>query len=489
MFKFLLSSIFFLVVANLGFTAEAATVDTNEIASLIQQKNYAEADRKINEALTTSPNNMLLLFNLGVSHYGEHQFSLAAEAFGKVVVGQSNLKNAAFYYQALAFFNMGNEIKAQEALGKINSDSSFFKMAADLNSAIRSGSDEDLTDAQTAFSDGDYETCLESIKDSLFADRPVGIELAAKCKNEMETEDQYESKPENTDKASSTAKQRENSFSYYLDLSFGPDNNVYLVSSSPTSKYTYQADFGAEYLINSLFDYGVGFNYDYSDYVDVTNEKFTELNLYVPLVFYFDNSDLAFEFYHNGSRDYQTAAYSQSGINMAYSYDVGNFSLVGTLDQSQKKADNVTYNYVEGSYTSIRGDLIYWDKVLKADVYLADFANRSNDIVLAGGTLPYANTAVEAGVFLSYWVSSFFRPSVSYSVTQKNYTNLFSPNGIHREDILDYLKLKLEFKLNRNVRIYFEDQVIRNSSNYNNTQISNKNYDENVVKTGLFLTN
>jgi hypothetical protein len=427
----------------------------NEVSKLINNGNYTEADKKIEILIKTKPKEALLAwFNLGISNYKQKKFPVAVQAFYKVASQNSSYKSAASYYLALSYFNLQMNEKSLAALEPITKDSAFYILGKELTEAINKRTDESLEEARIAYSDAEGETCLELLLDSIFVDHPDGRSLKQMCINEIDNV------PENSNQNSASEilkgdgrQPNDNNFSIFADIKTGYDSNIYLSESNATGKAVYQVSLGADYIYKTDFDIGLGFNYEKSDVIDLANESFSELSVYAPLTLYFLNSDLAFEFFHNTSRDYIESVYSESGINTAYTYDFEHLTSVISLDLSQKKAIATSYDYLDGKYNSLRGDLIYNSKGFKMNIYLSVNSNDSGDILLTGGTLPYANKSLEAGLFIGYWLTEKIRTSFLYSNTTKNYTNLFSVNGVYRKDSVDYLKLKIDFNLSDIIKI------------------------------------
>ncbi len=476
----LMKALIFLSSFLFIFNLQAET--SQEVAGLISQKKYVEAEIIIIKQLVQNKKNELALFNMGVVLYQTKKFEQSYPYFDRVASMNLGYALAARYYSALALFNLQKDQEVETRLNQIPVGSAFKEQSDELLLALQNKSDESLTEALQAYSDADYEYCIETLVDSLYADHPRGIQLMNLCQKEINLEKNEKIKNEKI-------KIVKNSHEIYIyaDLNGGVNNNIYTSAIPTTSAGIVQATLGFEYLYKTSFDIGLGANYDYNNVPSIADYQDTYINSYIPLNFYFDNADLSTELYFNVTRSNSVNSYSQKGGNLSYIYHLTKVDLGATVDYSQRKSAIASYDYVNGSYSSLRFDLTYDQNPLKFNLFGSYTLNQSQDIVLTGGTLPYANRAIDTGILGSYKVTSNLKLVGFVSMSRKDYTNQYTT--ISRNDQTQLAKIKIDYRISENAKIYLENERTTNKSSYDKTQVSDKNYVENITRLGFYLNN
>jgi len=437
----------------------------------------------------------LAWFNLGVAQYKQKKFDDSKKSFSQAIILKTKLTDAALFYSALAEFNLVQYPAAEALIKKINKSSIFFTKGQELQLAIRTNSDSMLLKSKQAYSEFDYESCLEFIQESYFADHPTGLNISSICQNKLVLERQEYSQAVPSVTQSLPALRSDDSavsmdmFYYYADLGTGFSNNIFLTNAAPTERAVYQVSGGAEYILRKSYDLGLGINYDYSNVVSLANASNAYINIYSPITFYYDSSDLALLMYLSTAQNNSVATYRKTGASAAYKYGLADFQFELALDVSTKSAVTATYNYVNGSYFYSKFATSYFIDKNKLTGYVSASQNNSGDQPVTGGTLPYANKDTELGALASFWLTKSSRVIFSYSVAKINYLNKHSVNNIFRADEEYRIKLKFENKLNNYLKLYLEAVLTDHKSNYGNNEVINKNYKENLLIFGLFLGN
>lgn len=437
-----------------------------------------------------APQSSLTWFNLGVAQYNQKKFSSAKESFSQAILLKTKLVDAALFYSAMSEFNQEKYNEIPALMNKIDNTSIFYNKGQDLLVALENNTDPLLKQALVAYQDFEYESCLELVEDSVFVDHPKGITLHNTCKEEIDAE-KLERSQENTleiNKSQKTAKFN-SQFYYYADLNTGYTNNYYLVNTSTTGRGLYQIAIGAEYILQKNYDLGVGLNYAYNNVVNLTNASDSLINIYVPLTNYFENSDIVLEAYLNSTQYNSANSYRQTGANATYHYYTSDFVLGVTLDASIKNAVLTTYNYMNGNYTFIKGAVAYIFNKNSFSTYLMVARNNTEDQSVTGGSIPYANNEAQLGAAFSFWLTNFSRIIANATFTKTNYLNKLSANNIFRADSENHFKLKFENVISKNIKLYAEASSTNHISNYDDSELANKNYKEAALTLGLYLSN
>ena len=486
-FFFGVVAVFLVLGAPQLANAFSDNIESEAVATLIKNNQLAEAEERLQLNIRKDPKNTTANFNLGVLQFKKNEFEKSIQSFARVLEGESGLRPAAAYYSALCAFMLNKPEKMKLYIETISSDSVFYSLAHELEAAEKGGSDSFFEEAQEAFNSGDNQRCLEALKDSVFSEKPAGTQLKAKCDAGLALEEEEGKVPEDSTKKANRFTNLENDFSVFADLYGGSDSNIFLSPSNPTTKSVYQGEVGAEFLIKNQIDYGAGVEFIYGDVNGVANERYNSLNLFVPVILHFDNSDFSIEGFHEMNDDAAGATYKQTGVNLSYAVDDAEFSFVASSSLSSKKADSSAYNYVNGQYGSLRGDIIYYANEAKLDFFISGYANHSEDLVVTAGTVPYAYDAIEAGAYGSYWITKSIRPALSFSTAQRQYLHQYS--RVNRDDTYSVAKLKIEYRNTRNLRFYLEGIFTTNNSTYDSSQIQNRNYSDTLLKLGVLLSN
>lgn len=463
-----------------------ARAENKKAIELISQNKYTEAIVELSTSLKTNNKDAVDWFNLGVASYKNKNYPASVRALQKVVELKSDLKDAALYYKALGEFNQLQNETALRSIGAISDTSRFYKTGNELKAAIENQSDDIFLEAKAAFEEEDYEGCVESIKDSLLSDHPTGIQLLEKCKNKI-TE------------ASSPAPviaQKESSKIYIsARLNGSSSNNAYLTNSATTRRFSLEAAFAAEYLYSAeSSDFGAGITYESSasgsgstSSSRTIDGRESQTMLYAPYTKYFSNQEISAEPYYSATTVDSISAYYQQGLSLNYIYNWSDYNFSFSPELSRKIARNTTYAYMEGTYSSMKAALSYEKESTKASLYINPSLSATADESVTGGTIPYANRAIDVGATMAQWLGQSYKISAVFSSSKKNYTNKYS--SIYREDQTRYFKIQGLYKSTANTKVYIESANTTNVSNYDNTQLVNKNYTENVISLGVVFSN
>ncbi len=469
--------------------------EPSTVYQLMQRQEYQKAKELLEKSLRTNPSDELSLFNLGICQYQLKDFQAAANRFNQVSRLRGSYVASAHYYSALSYFNLNMNTEALKSAQAVSERSSLKPQANELIQAINIQSDENLNRARAAYADYENESCLVYLKDSLFEDHPKGIQLRQDCQVELDEEKVNEEDQllkQGADDSLQPIQNANNSqspheFYLFADLNVGYDSNIYTSETAPVGKPITELMVGFEYLYKTNFDIGLGASYDHNNVVGVSNYQDSYINAYIPLNFYFENADLQTEAYTNITRANSVTSYTQNGLNLSCGYYLpSDFSVKLSTDQSQKKSAIPSFSYVDGSYSTYKGEGIYDNSTFKVSLMGAFNINQSEDLVLTGGTLPYAYRSVDAGLFVAYKFE-VGRLSLSAQTSHRIFTNDYTT--FKRIDDARTVRLRFDLKLSRNFKVYFENERFVNESNYDQFQIVNKNYVENVSRIGLYINN
>lgn len=478
------------------FLSQNALSQSSQLQTAVrymQNHDYKTAQKLLLQSLQDKPHDELSLFNLGICQYQLKDFKGAADSFDQVSLLRGGYESAAHYYGALANLNLGLNANALKKARAVSRQSELYPQAEDLIRSLQQQSDEFLRLAEKAYAEYEDEQCLSYLNQSIWSDHPKGVQLRKKCQDELDEEQKsaadalFKQGTDELQQPLQDTKNKKSPHDLYLfaDLSLGYDNNIYTVENTPTGRPLSEAVLGFEYLYKTQFDIGLGASYDYNNVIGVTNYQDSYINAYVPLNFYFENSDLHTEIYTNITQANSETSYTQYGLNLSYIYDLSDFSLKFVTDQSQKKSVDAAYDYVNGHYSIYKLEGIYENESFKFSLMAAYNINQSEDLVLTGGTLPFAYRSTDAGLFLAY-KNQMGRLSLYTQLSHRNYLNDYA--GFKRQDDASTVRLRYDFKISSQSKIYFEDELYSNKSNYDQNQILNKNFTENISRIGVYIS-
>lgn len=103
-----------------------------QTAQLFNEKKYSEAIPKLENYLSTHPNDDDVQLALGVSYLETNQIKPALIRFSNVYGKQNDFKNKASWYMALAYLKSENIDQTKAFLGEIDSSSIYFEKASKL---------------------------------------------------------------------------------------------------------------------------------------------------------------------------------------------------------------------------------------------------------------------------------------------------------------------------------------------------------------------
>lgn len=445
-----------------------------------EQGEYGKAEESFKSILKFAPEKNLAYFNLGLTKYKQGDYQAAVDYFDTVIKKRSYYVGAAFYYKAISLLNLGKKDEALKSAKRFTSARYFYKPSQSLIKSIQEGTDEYLENAKAAYADQNYELCLLELEESVLSDTSSGKELVNQCKTGMAKED--------TATTEVVVEKLPNRKRIWLDAKYMHTDNAYQENSFKFERYLYEVEVGAEYLWANTVDFGIGASYQVSDAIDLPNFKDELLNVYIPLYYRANNHRYNAQIFYNHDKYNGDDAWSQSGAFANYFYSKGDnvFGLVGAA--SQRQSLKTSFDYKAGPFSSARALYTRYIDAWTLSVYVGADENRAGSQSVGTGLLPFGNRAVRGGASVAFnFNESVSRLTLRGSTAQKDYFDVVSPNGTDREDTQKIVSLAYSHKFNKNVRAWLEHAHTQNDSNYDNTEVINKNYTENLTTLGLSL--
>ncbi|MCC2678571.1 MAG: Anaphase-promoting complex, cyclosome, subunit 3 [Pseudobdellovibrio sp.] len=446
-----------------------------------EQGQYAKAEENFKEILTFAPEKNLAYFNLGLTKYKQGDYQAAINYFDTVVKKRSYYVGAAFYYKAICQLNLGQKEEALKTAKRFTPARFFYKPSQNLIKSIQNGTDEYLDNAKAAYADENYELCLLELEESVLTDTASGKEVLNQCKAGIAKEDSVTSEV--------VVEKLPNRKRLWVDAKYMHTDNAYQENSFQFDRYLYEVEVGGEYIWANTVDVGIGASYQVSDAIDLPNFKDELLNVYVPLYYRVNNHRWNGQIFYNHDKYNGDDAWSQSGAFANYFYTTGDNVLGLVAAASQRNSLTTAFDYKSGPFSSARALYTRYINAWTLSAYLGADENRAGAQPVGTGLLPYGNKAVRAGASIAYDFNELVsRLTLKGSTAQKDYLDVVSVNGTDREDTQKVISVTYLHKFNKNVRAWLEHAHTQNDSNYDNAEVINKNYTENLTTLGLSLT-
>ncbi len=445
-----------------------------------EQGQFAKAEENFKEILKIAPEKNLAYFNLGLTKYKQGDYQAAINYFDTVVKKRSYYVGAAFYYKAICQLNLGQKEEALKTAKRFTPARFFYKPSQNLIKSIQNGTDEYLDNAKAAYADENYELCLLELEESVLTDTNGGKEVLNQCKAGMAKEDSATSE--------TVVEKLPNRHRLWLDAKYMHTDNAYQEDSNKFDRYLYEVEVGGEYIWANTVDFGIGASYQVSDAVDLPNYKDELLNVYIPLYYRVSNHRYNAQLFYNHDKYNGDDAWSQSGAFANYFYTTGDNVLGFVVAASQRNSLATAFDYKAGPFASVRALYTRYINAVTLSAYVGADENRAGSQSLGTGLLPFGNRSTRAGASIAYDFNEMVsRLTLKGSTAQKDYLDLVSANGTDREDTQNVISLTYLHKFNKNVKAWLEHAHTQNNSNYDNLEVINKNYTENLTTLGLSL--
>lgn len=452
----------------------------DEGVQAFEQGQYDKAEENFKAITKFAPEKNLAYFNLGLTKYKQGDYAAAITYFDTVIKKRSYYVGAAFYYKAISQLNLEKKADALKTAKRFTPARFFYKPSQNLVKSIETGTDEYMENAKAAYADENYELCLLELEESVLTDTKSGKDMLTQCKNGMAKEDVVTKEV--------VVEKLPDRYRVWLDMKYSHTDNAYQENSNKFDRYLWEVEVGAEYLWANTVDYGIGASYQVSDAVDLPNFKDELLGVYVPLYYRSGSSRYNAQFFYNHSKFDSEDSWSQTGAFANYFYSSGDNVYGVVLSASQRNSLATAFDYKTGPFTS--GRLIYTRYVdaFTLSGYVGADENRAGSQNLGAGLLPFGNRAVRVGASAAYDFNEMVsRLTLKASSAQKDYLDKVSPNGTDREDTTKVVSLTYLHKFNKNVKAFLEHAQTQNDSNYDNLEVINKTYTENLTTLGVSL--
>lgn len=444
-----------------------------------ETKKYDSAEAEFKKILNLNPKDAIAYFNLGLTKYKQGHYSGAIENFDVVTNLRSYYVGAAFYYKSISQLNLGHSEEAIKTAKQYKKANFFYQPLQRLIAAIENGTDEYFENAKNAAADGNYELCLLEMNQSILSDTYKGRELITKCIVDLKRA---------TSKEIFKAEDEKNYYKMYFDTYISQTDNVYQKNKNSLGKQVYFAEIGGEYLFKNLIDIGFGFNYNHLNAVDLPRFKAEAFNLSIPTYYKSTSNYMGITPFYDLNKYVGADSYSDAGISFFYSYlDKKNYRL-GLYGSTAKRTSlNTDFDYKAGTINYIKLFASRFIDELSISANVAFEQSIIGDLLMGTFMLPYANETIIYGLGVSYDFNRFSVLNLRYSLAVKDYIHIFSPDQLDRKDEQTRTVLTYHYMFNKNIKVFLQQSLIKNKSNYDENTFVNKNYDENIMAIGLSL--
>ena len=477
----LIINFIFSVLISLSANAEKRPPYADNLEKGIElfvKRQWDSAATEFQTALTNYPNAAVVKYNLALVQYKQKKYSDAIENFDSVANSKSYYRGPAQYYQAIAQMNLGNNSEALKIAKNYKEKTSMTEQMGQLILALENGTDTSYQNATTAEAEGNYELCLIELEESVLTDTQKGRELSTKCLSELTGEALGETKDET----------RKAYYKIYLDSQIIQSDNVFQQNENIVKKSVYFLEVGGEYLFRSLVDIGLGGSYNYFNGIDISNFKRETFTTNLPMYYKNSGVSLGLSPYYELNKYVAVDAYSAAGASFHATTSERKNYVYGIIGNAENRtALDSLYEYRSGHYNLVK---LFWTKYFGDFSFNLNIANEntvSGDQTLGPFTLPTANKALIYGLGFSYDLTESQTLNLRGSITDRDYTNVFSPNGTDRLDHTKRASLTYYYRFNRYVRTFLQYGITKNDSNYDANEFYNRNFDENSGSFGLSL--
>lgn len=444
-----------------------------------ETKKYDLAETEFKKILYLNPKNAIAYFNLGLTKYKQGHYSEAIENFNIVTKMQTYYVGAAFYYKSISQLNLGHSEEAIKTAKQYKKANFFHQPMQRLITAIENGTDEHFESAKNAAADENYELCLLEMNQSVLSDTYKGRELITKCIVDLKRA---------TSKEIVKAEVEKNYYKLYFDTYISQTDNVYQKNINSLGKQVYFAEIGGEYLFKNTVDIGFGINYNHLDAVDLPRFKAETFSLNIPTYYKSTGNYMGITPFYDLNKYVGENSYSDAGISFFYSYlDKKNYRL-GLYGSAAKRTSlNNDFDYKAGTLNYIKFFASRFIDELSISANVAFEQSIIGDLPMGSFVLPYANDTIIYGLGVSYDLNKFSVLNLRYSLAVKDYAHIFLPNLLDRKDEQTRTVLAYHYMFNKNIKVFLQQSLIKNKSNYDEHAFINKNFDENITAIGLSL--
>jgi Tfp pilus assembly protein PilF len=468
---------FVLILASINGIAEQRPPYADGIERGLQyfeNRQYDLAADEFSAVLKKYPGNPVASYNLGLAQYRKGQFSQAIDSFDITARSKSYYRGPATYYKAISLMNLGQNDDALKLARNYEQKNFITARMTELASAIQTGTDTAYESAVTDEHEGNYELCLLDLEESVLTDTIKGRDLSTRCL--------YELKGRPLPELDTTY------YKLYLDSQVTQSDNIYETNSDAITKSIYSVEVGGEYLFRNFIDYGIGASYNYLNGNDLPNFKRETININIPTYLRKSHYTFGLSPYYELNKLVASDVYSATGAEFhTTSSDRNNYvyGIVGKYEKRTSLDDENSYLAGDYGFTRFFGTKYFGSFSINANT---SFENTdSGDQPIGPYKIPAANKALAYGLGISYDFDEHSTLNLRGSITDRDYTHVVSPLGTDRMDHTRRWALAYYLRFNKNVRGFLQYGSAKNESNYNETEIIDRNYSENTTSLGISL--
>ena len=441
---------------------------------LFEEHQYQLAANEFKVILEKYPKNPVASYNLGLTQYRQKKFPDAIRSFTVAAESKSYYSRPSLYYKAISHMNVNEPAEAVKIAKNYNQKDFIGQRMAELTTALEAGTDPNFESAITAERDRNYELCLLELQESLFSDTQMGRELSTLCLNEM-----YGRRPIPRD---------DTYYKLYFDSQVNQSDNIYARAANVTTKSIYFLEAGGEFLYRSVFDFGLGASYNYLNGIDIPNMKRETYNVSLPVYFKRSGVSIGLTPFYEHTKAVAVDQYSAGGANFHITLSERRNFAFGFLGKAEKRVSlDQNYDYKAGDYGF--GKLFYTkyfgDLNVNANVSFESTA--TGDEPVGPFFIPVANETVTYGLGLGYDFNEVSSLNLRGSLSKKDFSHVVSPLGTDRKDFTRRWTATYYIKINQFVRTFLQYSQVRNDSNYDGSEIINRNFKENMTSLGLSM--
>lgn len=433
-----------------------------------------KAEASFLSILKFAPKKPMVYYNLGLVKYSQADYPAAIGYFDRVIQMRSLYTGAAFYYKALAQYNLGQKEEALKTARRHTEARYFYQPSQRLIQVIQNDTDPYFEMATSAFSAQNYELCLLSLNDSLVGDTPKGQEMERKCREALAGA--------GADHALGSDARR---WQLFASARLAYTDNAVQANSGRQSKLTYYASLGGEYIWDYLVDFGLGASYEHYDIMDLSGAKNESLTVYAPLGYGWGRNQLQGQLFYNLNRVDGDDATSETGVSAGYSYSPDNWLLGLSGYWSERTSLDALSDYKAGPSSSYNLNVIRFLDRLSLGLTAGVSENRGGDIPVGATFLPNASKSVNYSLNASYAFTLAQKLSGKVSRSDVDFMNVYSANGTDRRDELTQVSLTYLYSFYQGLNAYLQQTHTVNDSNYGDAEVVNKNYTENSTAVGV----
>lgn len=445
-----------------------------------EKGDFAKAEQNFLDILKFAPKKPMAYYNLGLVKYEQGNFPEAVKNFDQVIKMRSYYTGAAFYYKAIAQYNMGQKDEALKTARRVTESRYFFQPSQTLVQAIRKDSDTYFEMATTAYTSQNYELCLLAMKDSLIADSPKGKEIQTKCREALAPTQSSSNLATSQD-----APQAARAYRLFVNGRLVLSDNVTQADANADQKTSYYAGFGGEYFFAGKVNVGIGASYEHYNVIDMAGSKNETLNVYVPISYADEKNQIDGQIFFNTTKENSNDGTSDLGLSFSYMRSIESYLLGFSANVQEKKSLRTANDYKAGQYNGVHVNVLKFINQLTLGLNLGVDQNKAGDVALGTSSLPTANTNTNYSLSAAYSFNIESKVSAKYTQQSIDFTKVYSTNGTDRKDSLSVISLTYLHFFNPQVNAYLQQNFSSNTSNYDASELVNKNYKENTTTLGV----